>query len=459
MKPVERTATRSPCLIIGAGHNGLSVAAALRKRGIEAVLLEQHDRVGDQWRERYERLHLHHITDVMHLPGVPYPAHYPRYLSRLDLADYLESYARLQDLDVRCRHKVIHLGHYAAGEWEALVERPGDPVPVTFTADQVVIAAGTTGVTPRIPPLPGRESWGGQVLHSQQYRNAEEFRGKRVLVVGAGNSGIEICCDLYDNGAIPSMLIRGPNSWVTREAYAIYHRTLQFGVPVLKYVPFAWLAAPLVVLGIDAYCKYDVKRRYGDLSDKGIHALPASPMIEMAKSAGTRPPTYVDGTWGDVGVSIFELIRNGKVPTFPAEISRLEAGTKTVVFQDGRQAEFDVVLLCTGFEPILSYYASFLDESVVNKLGQEGVFRFLAPMKEIPGLWISVGGIVSSRFGQDTLGARIAARIRGRSAPFGILNPMLAFLLVGIEPIQIQVPKRTLLINAIALLWLLAAMS
>jgi len=301
MKPVERTATRSPCLIIGAGHNGLSVAVALRKRGIEAVVLEQHDRVGDQWRERYERLHLHHITDVMHLPGVPYPAHYPRYLSRLDLADYLESYARLQDLDVRCRHKVIHLGHNAAGEWEALVERPGDPVPVTFTADQVVIAAGTTGVTPRIPPLPGRESWGGQVLHSQQYRNAEEFRGKRVLVVGAGNSGIEICCDLYDNGAIPSMLIRGPNSWVTREAYAIYHRTLQFGVPVLKYVPFAWLAAPLVVLGIDAYCKYDVKRRYGDLSDKGIHALPASPMIEMAKSAGTRPPTYVDGTWGGRG--------------------------------------------------------------------------------------------------------------------------------------------------------------
>ena len=217
MKPVERTATRTPCLIIGAGHNGLSVAAALRKRGIEAVVLEQHDRVGDQWRERYERLHLHHITDVMHLPGVPYPAHYPRYLSRLDLADYLESYARLQDLDVRCRHKVIHLGHNAAGEWEALVERPGDPVPVTFTADQVVIAAGTTGVTPRIPPLPGRESWGGQVLHSQQYRNAEEFRGKRVLVVGAGNSGIEICCDLYDNGAIPSMLIRPNDVIAVRE--------------------------------------------------------------------------------------------------------------------------------------------------------------------------------------------------------------------------------------------------
>ena len=169
----------TPCLVIGAGRNGLSVAAARRKRGIEAVVLEQHDRVGGRWRERYERLHLHHITDVMHLPGVPYPAHYPRYLSRLDLADYLESYARLQGLDVRCRHKVIHLGQNAAGEWEALVERPGDPVPAKFTADLVVIAAGTTGVTPRIPPLPDRESWGGQVLNGRQRRWLGGARRKR----------------------------------------------------------------------------------------------------------------------------------------------------------------------------------------------------------------------------------------------------------------------------------------
>jgi putative flavoprotein involved in K+ transport len=457
-KIVERTATRTPCLIIGAGHNGLSVAVALRKRGIEPILLEQHERIGDQWRERYERLHLHHITDAMHLPGVPYPAHLPRYLSRLDMADYMEAYARLQGLDVRCEHKVTHLGRNAAGEWEAEVERAGDPAPLRFTADHVVLAAGSTGVTPRIPVLEGREEWAGQVLHSQQYWNAEEFKGKRVLLVGAGNSGIEICCDLYDNGAFPSMLIRAGNSWVTREAYAKYHRLLQFGGPIAKYVPFTWLLAPFLVLGMDAFFKYDVKRRYGDLSSKGVRVLPATPMLEMAKSQGTRAPTYVDGTWGDVGVSIFELIRDGKVPTFTAEISHLEPGTKTVVFRDGQRAGFDAVLLCTGFDPILSHYATFVDESIVDELGQEGVFRFLEPMKEFPGLWASLGGIVGSRYGQDTLGAQIAARIQGRPAPFGILPPALAFFFCGIDPITFQVPKSTIVINAIATLWLLAAM-
>jgi len=329
--------------------------------------------------------------------------------------------------------------------------------PLRFTADNVVLAAGSTGVTPRIPPLPGREEWAGQVLHSQQYRSAEAFRGKRVLVVGAGNSGIEICCDLYDHGAITSMLIRGPNSWVTREAYANYHRLLQYGRPIVKYIPFTWLLAPLFIVGVDFWCKFDVRRRYGDLSSKGVQELPGPAMIEMAKSQGTRPPTYVDGTWGDVGVSVFELIRDGKLPTYTAEISRLVPGTNTVEFKDGRQAEFDVVLLCTGFEPIMAHYGTFVDEKVFGTLQREDVFKFLAPMNELPGLWISLGGIVGSRFGQDTLGDRIAARIKGKPYSRRILNPAVSFLFAGIEPIQVQVPRITILVNALAALGLLAA--
>lgn len=448
--------THAGCLIIGAGHNGLSVGTALRKRGIDPILLDAHDRVGDQWRERYERLHLHHITDVMHLPGVPYPPQYPRYLSRLDFADYLEGYARLQALDVRCRHKVERLERSTTGIWEASVRRPGEQAPLRFTADNVVLAAGSTGVIPRIPRLEGLKDWAGQVLHSQQYRSAEEFRGKRVLVVGAGNSGIEICCDLYDHGADTSILIRGPNSWVTREAYASYHRLLQYGRPVVKYVPFTWLLAPFFILGVDVWCKLEVRRRYGDLSDKGIQELPGPAMIEMARSQGTRPPTYVDGTWGNVGVSLFDLIRCGKLPTYTAEISRLVPGSSTVEFKDGKRGEFDVVLLCTGFEPMMSHYGSFVDEKVLGTLQREDVFRFLGPMKELPGLWISMGGIVGSRFGQDTLGGRIAASIRGIRQPGRILNPMVAFFFAGIEPIQFQVPRITIIINALAALGLLA---
>lgn len=459
MKIEEKTTTRAPCLVIGAGHNGLSVAATLKREGIEPILLEQHAAVGDQWRERYERLHLHHITDAMHLPGVRFPEYFPRYLSRLDLAEYLESYARLHDLDVRLRHRVARLGRNAAGEWEAEVERPGSPEPLRFTADEVVLAVGTTGVTPRIPHLEGREEWAGEVVHSQHYRNAEGYEGKRVLVVGSGNSGVEICCDLYDHGAETSMLIRGPNSWATREGYAVYHRLLQFGGPILKYVPFSWVLAPIVLFLVDRYLKLDVRRRYGDLSGKGLRPIKTPPMLEVAMTRGAHPPTYVDGTWGKVGVSIFELIRDGRVKTFTSEISRLEPGTKTVVFADGQRAEFDVVLLCTGFEPILTHYASFLDTDVLETLSREGVFRILEPMKELPGLWISIGGLVSSRFAQVALGERIAARLQKRRVSGWVLSPLLSFFVAGSDPLLVRIPRVTILINLLAAAGLVAALS
>ncbi len=447
----QPSGTSAQCIIIGAGHCGLSVAASLRKQGINPIILEKHEHVGDQWRERYQRLHLHHITDAMHLSDVEFPPQYPRYLSRLDFADYLESYGLLQNLDIRCGHEVTRLGRGAHGDWQLTVQRAGEDAPLHFTADHVVIAAGTTGVTPRIPDLPGRDEWAGKILHSHDYDLPDEFQGKRVLVVGAGNSGIEILCDLYDHGATTSMLIRAPNSWVTREAYAIYHRALLVARKIFKYIPFSWIVAPFLILGLDAYFRFDIRRRYGDLSGKGIRELKFTPMISAFLSRGARPPTYVDGTWGDEGVSIFELIRDDRIAVYTSEISHLQPGTHTVVFKDGSSADFDAILLCTGFEPILDYYKTFLDEDVYATLSREDVFNILSPMKELPGLWVALGSILSSRFGQAALGDRIAAAIQRRPVSHVILHPVLSFLFGGLEPMMIRIPTVTVVINAAAL--------
>ncbi len=77
-----------------------SVGRGLRALGIGSNIIEQNSRIGDSWCYRFERLHLHHITDAMHLAGIKYPEHVPRYLSRLDLADYLEGYAGLAELNI-----------------------------------------------------------------------------------------------------------------------------------------------------------------------------------------------------------------------------------------------------------------------------------------------------------------------------------------------------------------------
>ncbi len=449
MESVERNGTHAECLIIGAGHVGLSEARGLKGHGVEPILIEQHATIGDAWRHRYERLHLHHIADAMHLPGVKYPKHVPRYPSRLDFANYMQAYAALHTLDVRLQHRVLSLRAVGSG-WELDVQTPDATDPVRFTANQVVLAAGATGITPRIPNIEGSEQWAGEILHSQAYRNAEPFVGKRVLVVGTGNSAIEILCDLHDHGAQSSILMRSGNSWVTREGFANYHRLLAIGGPVLKYVPFSWLVAPLVMRALDRYLMFDVKRRYGDLAELGMATDPTPPMLRMAKTRGAKAPSYIDGTWGDVGVSIVELIRDGHVPVHKAEIQRVEPGKNTVVFADGTEAEFDTIVLCTGFEPVLSHYATFVDAQIMSSIKQHG----LQPNSEFPaqrGLWAALGGVATSRYGLQILAARIAAKVKGAPAPARVLNPIVSFALAGTDAGLIQVPKRTVLMNLLAL--------
>ena len=453
MRADDRTTTEVPVLIIGAGHCGLSVAMGLKALGIDTIVLEEHAAIGDQWRERYERLHLHHITDAMHLPGVPYPSHVPRYPSRLDLADYLAGYARIHDLDVRLEHRVTHLERSDDGRWRVTVEAAGRAL--VFTAPNVVVAAGSTGVTPIEPTLPGRDDWAGEVRHSVQYTNATPYVGQRVLIVGSGNSAVEIGCDLFDNGAFPAMLIRSPNSWITRESFAIYHRLLLIGGKIMTYVPFVWLLAPLVLMTLDRYLKHDVARRYGDLREKGVIPHPTPPMQRMAETRARKPPVYIDGTWGDVGSSIFDLIKTGEVAVHTAEIDHLRPGTNTVVFKDGTNADFDVILLCTGFAPIAAHYATFIDRSVMADLARPGVFVPGAAMPDLPGLWLSLGGLSSTRYAQQVLARRIAARVTGREAPKRILSGAAAFAFAGIDPGSFQVRRRTIVINVLAVLALI----
>lgn len=457
MRLDDRSSRHTDCLIIGGGHCGLSVAAGLKERGIDAIILEKHAAIGDQWRERYERLHLHHITDAMHLPGVRYPAHVPRYPSRLDLADYLAGYARIHDLDVRLDHCVEHLTQDDDGTWRATVNDGAGLT--TFSADNVVVAAGSTGVTPSVPTIEGSDTWGGEVRHSVDYSNAEPYADKQVLIVGSGNSAVEIACDLYDNGAKPAMLIRSPNSWITREAFSIYHRLLLIGGRILTYVPFAWLLAPVVLIGLDRYLKHDVRQRYGDLRSKGVIPHPTAPMQRMAETAARKPPVYIDGTWGDVGTSIFDLIRDGEVRVHTSEIDHFVAQSNTVVFKDGSRADFDVALFCTGFEPIAAHYATFIDRSVLAKLGRPGVFKIGDELNGIPRLYLSIGGLSSTRYSQQILAERVAARIQNRAAPTRILSGAAAFLLAGIDPGAFQIKRRAIVINLIATVLLVGGLA
>jgi len=182
--------TSVPAVVIGAGPGGLAAAAELKRVGVEVIVLDKADRVGASWAGHYDRLHLHTSRGLSGLPGYPIPRRYGRWVARDDVLRYLAEYARRHALDV-------HLGVIAQtverteGGWRVVTNRG------TVEAGTVVVATGYNH-TPKLPDLPGLDTYGGKVVHSSAYRNPATLGARNVLVIGPGNSGAEIAADLAE---------------------------------------------------------------------------------------------------------------------------------------------------------------------------------------------------------------------------------------------------------------------
>jgi putative flavoprotein involved in K+ transport len=197
--------------VIGAGPGGLAAAAMLREHGVEAIVLERSDAVGASWRGHYDRLHLHTVRRLSHLPGYRIPRSNGRWVSRDGVVDYLEAYAAHHQLDVRYGTTVERLERTGDG-WT--LGSDGD----ALEARSVVVATGYNNA-PFMPDFPGKEAFEGELLHASRYRNAGPYRGRDVLVVGSGNTGAEIAVDLVEGGAARVRLaVRTPPNIVLRES-------------------------------------------------------------------------------------------------------------------------------------------------------------------------------------------------------------------------------------------------
>jgi putative flavoprotein involved in K+ transport len=202
--------------VIGAGPGGLAAAAMLRRRGVDVVVVERADSVGASWRGHYDRLHLHTVRWLSHLPGMKIPRSSGRWVSRDGVVDYLERYARHHRLEIRFGtevRRVERAGDSREVRWR-IVTASGEDV----EAEHVVVATGYNH-TPFMPDFPGKEDFEGELLHASRYRNAEPFRGRDVLVVGSGNTGAEIAVDLAEGGAERVRLaVRTPPNIVLRDS-------------------------------------------------------------------------------------------------------------------------------------------------------------------------------------------------------------------------------------------------
>jgi Pyridine nucleotide-disulphide oxidoreductase len=316
-------------LIIGAGPAGLAMAAQMRvaKRSFE--LLEQSQHAGNAWRNHYERLHLHTVKEHSALPHLPFPAHYPRYVARQEVVDYFDDYCQHFDLQP-IFNQTVKAVFQQGKNW--IVETQ-DRV---FEAKRVVVATGYNRV-PFAPTWPNQDKFEGQILHSSLYRNGQPFVGKRVLVVGMGNSGAEIALDLHEHGAESYVSVRGNVSIVRREFRG---RPSQQTAIVLSKLP-AWL--------YDWITRRVQKLSVGDLSAYGLVAPPYAPS-QLVREFGKIPV---------IDVGTIDAIKAGHIQVFKG-IERFEA--RSIVFANGQELPFDAVILATGYRSGLS---DFLPASVM----------------------------------------------------------------------------------------------
>lgn len=319
-------------LVIGAGPAGLALAAALQQRGLSFLLLEKSDRVGDTWHNHYDRLHLHTVKEYSHLPGLPFPDHYPRYVSRRQLLDYLEEYARHFDIRPRFRAEVEEIRRADEG---FVVQLTGGE---QLRARQVVVTTGLNRY-PFRPHLPDEEDFTGQLLHSADYRNPDAFAGQRVAVVGMGNSGAEIALDLSEAGLPTFLSVRGPVNIIPRE---VLGRPVQVSAVQMARLP-NWLGDRIGL----------ILRRFtvGDLEQYGLELSAEAPARQL-REKGKAPVI-------DIGTA--DAIRRGDIRVIPG----IDHFTPTgIVTRDGEELEIDAVIFATGYRAELEELIPGIDEQL-----------------------------------------------------------------------------------------------
>ncbi len=339
-------------LIVGAGPAGLATGACLRRAGREFVIVDGADVVGSSWRRHYERLHLHTARSHSSLPHHPMPRDWPTYVPRARFVEYLESYARAFEIAPRFGERVTR-AEPVDGEGWRVTTSAGE-----HQARHVVVASGYNAV-PYRPAFAGQLRFGGAIVHSSEYRSADAYAGKRVLVVGAGNTGAELALELSEKGAKSvDLCIRSKIHVITRDA---------LGLPTQVMAALTlWIPLPVR----DVIFRALMRMLVGNLTRLGIHA-PAEGILAQIVRLGRIPL---------IDIGTIAAIRAGRIQVRPDIKELTEYGA---TFADGHEGAYDTIILATGFRPKLD---AFLPRAT-EVLDERGYPRQRGRETELPGLY------------------------------------------------------------------------
>ncbi len=309
-------------IIIGASAAGLACAAQLEKRGISYQIIEKHRHVAHAWRNHYDRLHLHTHKHASNLPFVKFPKETPKYPAKREVVQYLENYCN--KLGIRPSFNVAATKiQKADGIWVI------DTNKGTIKSKNVIVCTGNTN-RPKQYAKTGLDSFTGSVIHSAEYKNGQAFKGKRVLVVGFGNSAGEIAMCLYEHGAKPTLSVRSPVNVIPRDI---------LGIPVLQIG--IWQSKFPVQL-VDRLNKPLIQWLIGNVEKYGLKKLPYGPIAQIVHHH--QVPLLDIGTIG--------LIRKGHIKVL-GDVSSIHKNR--IRFEDNTEEHFDAIIAAIGYETGLDH--------------------------------------------------------------------------------------------------------
>lgn len=397
-------------LVVGAGQGGLAIAARLGHLGIDTLVVDREARVGDNWRNRYHALTLHNQVQVNHLPLMPFPPGWPTYIPKDKLANWFESYVDALELNV-WTSTAFEGGSYdeAGGRWTVSL-RCGDGTSRTMRPRHVVLATGVSGI-PNRPEIPTLDRFAGTVMHASQYRDGEDWAGRRVTVIGTGNSGHDIAQDLWSSGAGVTLVQRSPTLVTQIEPSAQLAYTLYDEGPPLADCDLLAAAMPA-----------PVARQAHRLMTERARELDR-PLLDGLAQRGFRLDFGEDetgwqfkyltrggGYYFNVGCS--DLVVSGEIGLLQmSDIAGFEP--EGVRLQDGTVCPADLVVLATGYKGQEHLVDKLFGAEVAERVGPIWGFGDGQELRNMyvrtaqPGLWFIAGSLAQCRIYSHYLALQI----------------------------------------------------
>ena len=405
-------ADRDPTvLVIGGGQSGLSIAARLKQLNVDTLIVDREKRIGDNWRKRYHALTLHNQVQVNHLPYLHFPPNWPTYIPKDKLANWFEAYVEAMELNFWTETE-FEGGSYdeSQGRWTVTLRR-ADGGKRTMHPRHVVLATGVSGI-PSVPEIAGLKDFAGKVMHSSQYDDGENWKGKRAIVIGTGNSGHDIAQDLHSSGAHVTLFQRSSTLVVSIEpsaqlVYAPYNEgTLEDNDLIATSMPLK-LARKSHAITAEKSKALDKElldglERVGFKLDFG----------EDNTGWQFKYLTRGGGYYFNVGCS--DLIVKGDIAlrqfadieTFTADGAKMKSGETVAA---------DLVVLATGYKRQEELVRKLFGEAVEKRVGtiwgfgDEQELRNMYTRTGQPGLWLIAGGLAQCRIGSKHLALQIKA--------------------------------------------------